>query len=110
MAGEHVCRCRCSPDNAGVAEVVDSGIKFDPRNTEKSKEELLRLLDDEDRWYQVVNEQLNEVTKYQEQFHEKKVSDLWSKLNPKNKKNDLSTSDVDTRTQSASRIPTKRYS
>ena len=68
------------PKDAGVAEVLNSDISFNPRDTQAAKEILLRLLEDEAYWYEVVNRQLEDVTRFREKHHERSVSRLWSQL------------------------------
>lgn len=68
------------PKDAGVAEVLNSGISFNPRDTQAAKEILFRLLEDESYWYKVVNRQLKDVTRFREKHYEKNVSMLWSQL------------------------------
>lgn len=68
------------PEDSGVAEVMDAGIKVDTNNIEAMAEEIQRLLKDWDYWIRVVEKQTKDIIHYGERKFEKNVLMLWSEL------------------------------
>jgi glycosyltransferase involved in cell wall biosynthesis len=65
------------PLNSGVAEVMKSGIQFDPTNTDHAAEQILRLLNNSSEWQSVVQRQFEEISKYSERGYEREMQQIW---------------------------------
>jgi glycogen synthase len=68
------------PRHAGCAEVLTSGLKIDPQDTEAVAAELLALLGDRSRWESVVLAQAQEIDRYHERGYERIVQQLYQRL------------------------------
>ncbi len=69
--------------NAGVAEVIKSGIKIDSEDYEEVANKIVELLEDEAKWREEAEMALKEVTEYPAQAYEKRLMELWSELTKK---------------------------
>ena len=63
--------------HAGVAEVIKSGLRFEPENTTEAADRVMRLLTDQDYWYSIVQGQLKEIRNYHHHRFEFCLKKLW---------------------------------
>lgn len=68
------------PATAGAAEVLESGIRIDPADTQAVAARLLDLLADRARWEHVVEAQAQEIEAYPERGFEKALMKLWAEV------------------------------
>jgi uncharacterized protein YjbI with pentapeptide repeats/glycosyltransferase involved in cell wall biosynthesis len=68
------------PEHAGVAEVIESGIRIRPDDIDGTAEQLERLLTDWRHWEEVVQEQSQEIAGYPDRGYEQRVLGLWGEL------------------------------
>jgi len=67
-------------DEAGVAEVVTSGIRIDAEDVEQTAGQLLELLSDAAVWDQVVEAEREEIRSYPGRGYECRLLELYAKL------------------------------
>lgn len=65
-------------EDAGVAEFVDAGVKIDIGDTVAIADELQRLLNDEQHWYDIVDEQQEAVIEFAKADHPQQMFEIWS--------------------------------
>jgi len=65
--------------NAGVAEVIRSGITFDSEDVDDAAQKILDLLSDRSRWQEVVETQLEEISQYPARGLEGVILEIWRK-------------------------------
>lgn len=68
------------PKSSGAAEVLESGIKIDPKETQLITEFIRTYLDDWNKWEDLVEQQANELDKYTGSATESGLLKLWEKL------------------------------
>ncbi|HVO23235.1 MAG TPA: SAV_2336 N-terminal domain-related protein [Candidatus Margulisiibacteriota bacterium] len=66
------------PRHAGAAEVLQSGVKIDPLDTQAVAEELHALLNDRNRWEHVVLQQAREIDQYADRGYARSLQELYS--------------------------------
>jgi glycosyltransferase involved in cell wall biosynthesis len=66
--------------SAGVGEVVSSGIRFDANDIEAAADILINLLDSEEYWYQIADEELREMNTFHLRNYEDRFAEIWSEL------------------------------
>jgi len=65
------------PDSSGVAEVLGSGIKIDPADTQTAANLVLDILSQWSRWADAVKKQSAEIEGYGARAYELKLLDVW---------------------------------
>jgi glycosyltransferase involved in cell wall biosynthesis len=68
------------PRYAGAAEVLQSGIKIDPTDTLAVATALADMLNNRDRWEEVVMQQSREIAAYLERGYERVVQTMYQRL------------------------------
>jgi glycosyltransferase involved in cell wall biosynthesis len=66
------------PECAGVAEVIESGIRIDPKNIDSMTKEVISLLSDDAHWQTVADAQFMEIEGYHLRGYEDILSDVWA--------------------------------
>jgi glycosyltransferase involved in cell wall biosynthesis len=65
------------PERSGAAEVLRSGIKADPQNSEEVARRIVELLDDLGAWEAKVRAQADEIDAYPDRNYEDRVIAVW---------------------------------
>lgn len=68
------------PAGAGVAEVINSGVRINPEDIVGTAAQLERLLTEWTYWEGMVEEQSQEIADYPGRGYERRVSELWQQL------------------------------
>lgn len=68
------------PEQAGVAEIIKSGIRIQPDDIEDTAQKLVRLLADRPYWQSIVEAQSAELAAYPESDIENRLLGLWRNL------------------------------
>lgn len=68
------------PERSGAAEVLRSGIKTDPQNSEEVARRIVGLLDDLGAWEATVRAQADEIDAYPDRNYEDRIIALWREV------------------------------
>jgi glycosyltransferase involved in cell wall biosynthesis len=65
------------PERSGAAEVLQSGIKVDPENSEEVSRRIVELLGDLGAWEAIVRAQAEEIDSYPDRNYEDQIIAVW---------------------------------
>lgn len=68
------------PEYAGAAEVIKSGIRIRPDDSEATAGQLIELLADLQRWEKVVREQTAELAEYVDRDYPERILKVWDRV------------------------------
>jgi glycosyltransferase involved in cell wall biosynthesis len=68
------------PRSAGVAEVINSGVRIDPEQTTEAAAQLERVLEDWNYWEGVVERQSEEISGYPDRGQEMQIIETWERV------------------------------
>ena len=68
------------PSTSGAAEVMTSGIKINPEDTESVALKLHNILENWELWESIVEEQMDDINAYAAKPHELILIDLWDRM------------------------------